>query len=292
MTTIKNQAIQIENVDRDYLVTRFESASRWVAEYIQDISTDPEPKKLQWIYSKLGRNYLTLGCCYFAVGMTENAVASFHNSAQSWLSVFKLRGKGFIRVAKPSQPEIGHQGLPPESSYKKVVDYSMTNSNDNRLATHLALICNDLSLATDISSRAWDPDNSYVHPKSQVCTNNEQHLAYALKDLLRNDTDEAFGELKRLSFRIRPDHKFEYQLLRAIIFTESETFGEILAEYLQWHKAYRKRKSNSHIIYHMACLPAVALSRLALVRNLVRMDELPLTNLSMQLLSNIPQDGK
>ena len=71
-------------------------------------------------------------------------------------------------------------------------DASLTNSRRGLQTMELALACGAPDLARTLASLVWDrPNASYLGPGSVVCTPEEQHLAYALRDAL---TDQGAGK--------------------------------------------------------------------------------------------------
>ena len=71
-------------------------------------------------------------------------------------------------------------------------DASLTNSRRGLQTMELALACALRILARTLAYLVWDRRNaSYLGPGSVVCTPEEQHLAYALRDAL---TDQGAGK--------------------------------------------------------------------------------------------------
>jgi hypothetical protein len=187
----------------------------------------------------------------------EKIRQSCAEAAHAALHVFELRGTMECRVDRPGTK-----------------DYSLTNSHDCFETICMAMIAGEYELADKLAELMADPpDAEYIGPRSEVCTNNQQHLAYAVKHLFRNDPDGIDQELRRIWTR-----KGEQQvgavgkMVRGLAEKNDTLFGEGLLELLFFHRKAARLEDGPQRFFSLA---AVGLSVLAVQRGLLRKADLP-----------------
>ncbi len=193
----------------------------------------------------------------YPLGSVRQAFAEAANAARK---VFQLRG---TRECRPDLPG--------------VKDYSLTNSRACLDAICMALIAGEEATAQNLADLMEDPpDASYLGHDSEVCTINQQHLAYAVKHLLGNHQGEVEKELRRLSNR-----KGEQQvaamgkMVRGLAKNSDAIFNEGLLELLFFHRKWARRAENDTDPRRFFSLGAVGLSILAVRRGLLTKVALP-----------------
>ena len=123
---------------------------------------------------------------YAEAARLEEVRQLLRRSTQYTLEVFRMR-------------EAGQDEDPPS-------DLSLTNSRRGLDAMELALASGALDLAKTLAPLIWDPPGaSYLGPGSVVCTPEDQHLGYALRDILTGRSEEALGELNAPPSEPDPD---------------------------------------------------------------------------------------
>jgi hypothetical protein len=194
----------------------------------------------------------------FALGYpAEKVRQSFAEAATAALEVFHLRGTMECRVDQPGTK-----------------DYSLTNSRDCLKAICMAVIAGKYTLAQQLAELMKDPPKAtYVGPDSEVCTANQQSLAYAVKHLFQNNLKDVDKELRRISNR-----KGEQQvaamakMVRGLAQKSDATFNEGLLELLFYHRKGVRRADGPQRFFS---LEGVGLSALALRGGLVSKSGLP-----------------
>ncbi len=159
-------------------------------------------------------------------------------------------------------------------------DYSLTNSRSHYLAVCKALISGEDALADQLALSIWDPpDASYLGANSVVCTTNEQHLAYALREMFKGDADAAHSELIKVRPRKLNDRvASEGKMLRGLIDEDAAVFLDGLRSLLALHARDATRDENRTDSSFFICIPALGLCKLALRRRLLQREQFPQGN--------------
>lgn len=144
-------------------------------------------KSPQISYSLAASNSHGIGTYKYALGAPLSEVRHYLAEAARWLErVFELRGTApsfsvTVVALDPASPpgrprELSHKPLHPPGDK----DYSLTNSVSGLQGMYLALIVGDKARARHLAEMVWDPPAaSYIGPDSEICTPDQQHLAYA-----------------------------------------------------------------------------------------------------------------
>ena len=212
----------------------------------------------QWDFANVYSNAEYVAFYEFALGYpAEKVRQTFAEAATAALEVFHLRGTMECRVDQPG-----------------TIDYSLTNSRDCLKAICMALIANKYTIAQQLAELMGDPPRAtYVGPDSEVCTSNQQSLAYAVKRLIQNNLEYVETELQRISNR-----KGEQQvaamakMVRGMAQKSDATFNEGLLELLFFHRKGVRREDGPQKFFS---LEGVGLSALALRGGLVGKSGLP-----------------
>jgi hypothetical protein len=156
-------------------------------------------------------------------------------------------------------------------------DFSTTNSWRCFEGVCLALAAGEYARADELAKAIRDPAGAkYVSPRSEVCTSNQQRLAYAVKHVFRGHTEKADNELRRVWPSDREEEASLEKMIRGLLEMNDARFQEGLFELLFWHAKQVKQCpmiSGAPDLYF--CLPAVGLSILAVRRQLVPNSALP-----------------
>ena len=234
-----------------------------------------------------------LALFHYAMGSSYEQVRQYlAEAAVAYLRVFQLRGTQpaltatlvelspvapNLPAADLSEPTMETQAgavlrrplhLPGES------DYSLTNSRTGLRAMYLALMVRQQDLAQRIAELVFDPvDATYIGPNSEVCTPNEQRLAYALKShLLGNSIDNS-----QLRLVEHPQQRLaQAVMIKALNAKNPHPFLTALNQLLSEHE--RWAKSDTRQPESFLCLPGIGLSASALWSELIELESLPAEN--------------
>jgi hypothetical protein len=210
-----------------------------------------EPGKLATDW--LARDWLYIGHYRYALGYPLSEVRqAYAQFTAAWVRVVELRGTGSK-------------------------DFSTTNSWRCFKGVCLALVADEYARADELAKAIWDPPGAkYIGPRSEVCTSNQQRLAYAVKHVFQGHNGEADRELKRVWPSGREEEAaFLAKTIRGLLEMNDAWFQEGLLELLFWHakQVKQSRMISDPDLYF--CLPAVGLSILAVRRQLVPKSALP-----------------
>jgi hypothetical protein len=240
-----------------------------------------------------------IGLYSYGLGFPLDEVRrSLSKASQALVRVFALRGTEevfpvVILTVDPTKSEddpafvIGDRPLHPPGSK----DYSLTNSKECFKSICIALMAGEYPDAEKLAELMWDPPNaSYIGPRSEVCTPNQQHLAYAIKYLLLGQLEAIHKELKQIRCRKGEEHLAAMAKMASGLVEKNEVFfTEGLGELLHWHQGQVKHPRNKFDPEMFMCIPALGLSILAVRRGLFKKTELPVDPyLPLEL---IPDDG-
>lgn len=228
----------------------------------------------------------------YALGADPDDVRAWIKRAVfAFAEVFRLRG------TTPAFPvtvvdEAGTRpAAPPDAT-----DASLTNSRRGLLAMQVALIAGDSSLVEQIATMVGDPpDATYIGPDSEVCTLEEQGLAYALKGHLLGQDAVAFFYTAGLR-AAQPSVRQQAVTIEALINRDAGTFLAALGDLLVAHAVAASYLHNAPEPRCLINLPALALATLAIQSNVidrdrVTADELYLPRALLPPLANRQDDS-
>ena len=252
-----NSTPRVKNLDIQFASARlkdFNVAKERAEEFLRARTADPSQRDFATVYS----NAEYVAFYEFALGYpAEKVRQTFAEAATAALEMFYLRGTMECRVDQPGTE-----------------DYSMTNSRDCLKAICMASIAGKYTLVQQLAERMRDPPKAtYIGPNSEVCTSNQQSLAYAVKHLIQNNLESVDTELRRISNR-----KGEQQvaatakMVRGMAQKSDALFNEGLLELLFFHRKGVRREDDPQRYFSLAGL---GLSALALRDGLVSKSGLP-----------------
>ena len=174
-----------------------------------------------------------LGILRYAEGHNLEGVADiFRRSSAYNLKAFSFHGTVVNKIIGGSE--------------STVVDHSLTNPNSALQALELALACGASEIAVSLAKYVWDPPYaSYIAPDSVVCSPEDQHLAYALRELLSGKYKSGLEELALLDHatgRVR-----QRTLLLLALLTEN--YGEFTSA-LEIHHENFLKKVNQKTVFN------------------------------------------
>jgi hypothetical protein len=242
-----------------------------------------EPEKLaQTRHGGLEYEYAAIGSYLYAFGypliVVCKALACATLASQR---VFELRGTEeqffvldvTLRQSGSAEVKSRH---PPGTK-----DFSVTNSARNLIVTTIGLSAGRLDLAREISLKAWDPpDADYLSASyGDLCTRNDQRLAYALREYHAGKDAECLSYLQQV--RALPRHIdvwAKVNMIRSIVERKEEPFIEAVNDYLSWFEKQAKKIDNEYDPqFFLATLP-IGLSVLACHAGILAPGNLPQDN--------------
>jgi hypothetical protein len=252
-----------------------------------------EPEKLpQTRYSLLASTYRYIALYLYALGYPlQDVREALTHAAQAWLKVFELRGQEeafpayvltYDPTKEPTDPG-SHQIAPLHPP--GTMDYSSTNSQKGYLAVCAAQIGGDDELAGRLAALIWDPpDADYIGRRSEVCTPNDQRLAYALRELFAGNNDGVRAELQGIRAGLKESYDTDQAtMIRALVTGDTYGFRDALDSYLDWHRRRALDKRNIDRVDFYLSLPALALCGQAVRRNVCPVDLFPQENVFLPL---------
>jgi hypothetical protein len=170
-----------------------------------------------------------------------------------------------LRAATPAFPVTVIEGNEPRSvSVPCAADASLTNSRRGLLAMQVALIAEDSYLVQQIATMVGDPpDAAYIGPSSEICTPEEQGLAYSLKAYLLGQYALAFSCAADVT-AAQPLIRQEAVAIEALINRDTGAFVAALSDLLTVHAAAASDPRSAREPRCLINLPALALTALAI----------------------------
>lgn len=279
---------RLDYLDSEMAALALSCAEEYLPKLLDMIATEPS-KLAQTRYSSLSGNYESIAFFSYALGFPlEKVKAAFSQAAHAHLRVFELRGTEPVFPALHLRYDPAHTPGTPgaivelKNLHEVQVDYSLTNSQKGYVAVCEALGACEDSVAKKIAALIWDPPNaSYIGPKS-FCTPNDQHLAYALRNLLVGGSIESELDQLKLS-KSNENVGHQAMMLRALAAGDGSWFLKGLHELLSWHKKQASSKQNRLNPAFFICIGGLGLCRLAVTNKVCLFDDLPQGNVFLPL---------
>jgi hypothetical protein len=165
-------------------------------------------------------------------------------------------------------------------------DHTVTNSRDGLQGVWLAIAAGQPALGGRLAALLWDPlDARWLHSTSEICTPNDQHLAYAVQKLFSGDTAEVQPHLAQIRPRPAEEEPLQFQtkMVRALGEGDSATFLSELGAYVDWHSQKAREPKNKHEWNYYLCLGALGLAGYAVWRRVIDPGQLPANNVYFPL---------
>lgn len=283
---------RIKTIDQTFVSARL---ADFMDSRAKDIALiEAEPGKLaQTRHAILAGNCECIGFYRYALGYDLKLVNdAFLEAARAYLTVFQLRGTEapFPVTVLTIDPEkspgdpafvIGDRPLHPLGSK----DFSTTNSKTGLEAVFLALTAHDPKLASELAALIWDPPNaSYIGSTSEVCTPNEQCIAYSVKHLLENNCEGAMAEISKLRMAKQEGWVSGVtKMTEGIVTGDALLFLEGLHEQLSWHSKEAGKQSNSWRPEFYLSLYGLGMVMIALRKDVIGLEDLPSSNVHLPL---------
>jgi hypothetical protein len=274
---------RLKYIDTETTGVAFQRLVKYADEIVELIASEPE-KLAQTRHSMLALQYEAIALCAYGLGASLSDVKrAFRHAVRAAVEVFRLRGTEspfpaysllYDRNYAPSDPESIAEFTTLSNPQEK--DYSSTHSRRGYQMVCEALITGDIVLAEEIALLIWDPpDAAYIGPGS-FCTPNDQHVAYALRELFRGDMVSMNSELAKVK-RGNDDQSIAHQakMLWALGSGDRKVFSDALHAQLNSHSKQAQRKENRLNPLFFICIPGLGMASLALSRELCGMDYLP-----------------
>ncbi len=234
-------------------------------------------------YALLYNDLVSLGLFYYGAGRSLQKVKNyFLEAVKVYQEVLRLRGtesSGRIEIEIPEDPSVPFDiGKAMESgSYEEVdgQDYSLGNARSSLNTVYLASAINERGIAKEIAGLIWDPDSAdYIGPDSEVCTHDEQHLAYAVRALFIDDVSGVEKELLNIT-NSSPEVTCQARMIQALSESSSGDFMSSISDLLRWHKDQALSGENMSMQEFIMSIPAIGLSAYAIQKGLINLDDLP-----------------
>lgn len=234
----------------------------------------------QTSYSLVVTDYLHNAFNRYALGEPLEDVHAYLVKAATYMGrVFELRGtQPPFPVTVFTTDSFGNVVDSHPLHPKGAVDFSKTNPVDGLLGLYLALIIGNMQLAQHIAQLMWDPeDATYIAPDSEVCTPDEQHLAYAVKHLILKDDQAALTELAAIKLKSaivraygsQRDVKRQVAIVRAIAYGEKADILGGLHDLIEWHTKVARQEANRKNPAFFFSVPGLGLLALAAAKGVV-----------------------
>ena len=252
---------------------RFAELAQYLSEGIEARRWS-EPKFPQLNQRKIGGDSYVLACLLYALGHPLDEVSTaLRDCAIAYRQVFVLRGtepafpvkKAHLRTHRRTG-DMGDLSKLSDANPVGSIDYSLSNSKEGLRAVYCAWAVLDTETGLSLASMLHDPaEATYIGPQSFVCTNDEQLLAYSVRDLLTGKATEMRHSLDiLLNDRSVPlDIVLQAKVLHSLI----EQHGKVkdrIADYVDWFGAEAQARSNRDDPDFFLCTPAIGLTNLAL----------------------------
>jgi hypothetical protein len=287
---------RLNNLDLNLISRILDGLEDFMGKFLWDEKRG-QHKVPQISYSLAVSNSEGIGMYKYALGAPLDEVGDYLAEAAHWMErVFELRGTSplfpvTVVTLDPNSPP----GKPRELSRKPLhspgeKDYSLTNSASGLQGMYLALIVGDLARAWHLAEMVWDPPNAdYIGPDSEVCTPDQQHLAYAVKQVILGDDQAALSEIGLISPKAQLEIKIQATMARAIVAGQDKVFLDNLDDLLAWHRKMALRKANLNDPDFFLSIAGLGLCALALQRGVVQREQLPQDNVYLPV-ELIPQN--
>jgi hypothetical protein len=240
---------------------------------------------LAWIAERPDRqyNYFFLAAAYEVLALEAYAlgheigdvIRMFRDAVEARLRVLQLRGTGHYTRTKPAR-------RPGDEVVTTVLtDFGTGCSWYGYESACWAHMVGAQGLAENIVALIWDPpDASYIGSRSEICTPQQQKLAYAFRTLGTPAYAESRSQLRRLSelWRVRGFPKpvaYQAGLVQAIGDGNGAEFLRNLDSIHAWHTRMAQRHENLLERSRFLCLPALGLGALALTTQTIRIEDWP-----------------
>lgn len=276
--------MRLKHLDPNWVTKRMQDEQRLIEQSKKNLPDD-ESLITQRHLGALEMHHYTLGLYQYAINSPlETIQASLHQASTMYFQMIQLRVSGRVPLQfvpnNPADPKEMSWMFSPETNPEKFKpNYAWTDSCTSLKYSFVALLAKDIQLAHQIMVNIWDPEGAvYVGPKSEVCTTTKQSLAYALREFVKNDVDQA----KHFLGFIKTYHSFlgpQKRMLNAIIQSNGSGFLKSLNILLDEHQEEALKKKNHKNPDFFLCLPALGLSKLALQHQVINLADLPENNL-------------
>jgi len=257
---------------------------------LQDIK-DGVKKARQTQYALLYHDLLSLALVKYAAGEKLTKVRLYMREAlQIYLAVLGLRGSessGRIDIPllhEPRRPlDIGEALSREQFEPVDDSDYSLGNSRTSLQAMYFALSGGEFEITGEIAKQVWDPvDAEYIGIGSEVCSPNDQRLAYALRNCLQGDMQAARDELTSI-FDPIPPIEYQKRMLLALVDNNGSAFLNALAELLDWHRQEATEDGNHKATECFICIPGLGLSAYGWWKGVISPASLPKNNMYLPI---------
>jgi hypothetical protein len=270
---------------REEFIEKFEENERLGRHYAPQTS-----------YSLVVADYLDNAFNKYALGEPLEDVRAYLVKAATYMGrVFELRGTQppfpvTVFTTDAFGKVVDKRPLHPEGA----VDFSTTNPIKGLRGLYLALIVGNMPLAQHIAELMWDPEDAdYIGLASEICTPDEQHLAYAVKHLVLKDDQAALAELAAIklksavvrAFGSQRDVKRQVAIVSAIVQGERAGIVAGLHDLIGWHtKVARQEAQRKHPEFFFS-LPGLGLLALAMAQGLVEDISIQSVHLPIELIT-------
>jgi hypothetical protein len=289
MTQPLSPQLRLEHLDLDLIRHVLADIERLRGEFFESEKRG-QHKIPQQSYASAVYDSQDIASYKYALGAESTEVRFYLAEAAHWMErVFQLRGTTAtfpvtLVTLDPAMPLEKRQVLnrqhlhPPDAK-----DYSLTNSRDGLRGVYLALTAGDPACARHIAEMMGDPpDATYIGPDSEVCTPDQQHLAYAAKHLLLGAPEPCLKELTLINSRTAVvDVQRQAEMVRAIAVKQPDVFMRSLEALLAWHTKMAQRKANQNDPSYFLLIPGLGLVALARLQGV--MSEVPLSSVYLPL---------
>ena len=243
---------------------------RFHQEEMQEIIHELKEEKTQIRCYMLAEEYKNLGLFNYALGYSLDKVRLYFTEAVSaYIENLSLR-------EERKDKENTH------GAASEYFDYSIGNSKSSLLMLYIALIVNNFSAARHIAELIWDPPNAdYIGNDSEICTPNEQRVAYTVKYILLDNKQEASTLLSKIDLN---DHlECQVNILNSLINENEKDFVDKLNKLVLFHEKWASEIDSRKVPDSFLNIPGLGICAYAISKHIVSSENISISDIHLPL---------
>jgi hypothetical protein len=266
---------RIQNLDLDWARQLEGFLERQIAQTLASLQQkDHQDNQVEYVL--LAGYWMDLAGLSYALGEPFERVRSMlREASKAYRMVFRLRHTQKRISASPMGTRVESETIS--------VDDSLTNSRTALKAMKLCALTESTEAIQELASLVGDPNGaSYVGIDSSICTPNDQHLAKAIKALVKKDHPRMALELDGLS-KASNSITLEAQLLKFLTGSKAKPFLDAVKTQIAVFEKDQGLEINHKRPESFLNVSALAFLRMALDSGVISRDELLEADLQLPL---------